>query len=480
MRKLLKPGFVLVLLVLVLVSCSQPTKDFTYTTKSKEALNYFNQGLAELDMLQLDRARGLFDKALELDPNFAMAHFYRAQTAVSGDEFRHHLAMAVKDMANVTEPEKLAIRQMKANSEDKTGEARTNLEKLVGLLPESRRAHYLMGIFYFGQQEWANAEKEFTTITMLDPKFAPVYNMLAYAYSNQMKYPEAIDALKTYAELRPSDPNPYDSMGEIYLHSGDYENSIMAYEKSLDIDPLFNASHAGLGHNYCFTEQYDKAREHYNMYRTQAKSVADTNTYYFWTAASYVYEGNKDMAIKTLLEQVEFAKVRAQVANQAGICQQIALMYLENKEYKQALAQVDKARALAKDPKLQKAAVEGIIRGTDALEARIYAAIGKKNEAAKSLEQMRISAMASNNAINEDNYHGAAGLVALAEGDYKLAIEHFNSANEQNMYQQYYRAMAMEKAGMGEAAKELYRKVANYNRNNYLYAFVREAAMKKS
>ena len=81
-----------------------------------------------------------------------------------------------------------------------------------------------------------------------------------------MKYVEAVDALKTYAELRPDDPNPHDSMGEIYLHSGDFENSIKAYTVSLEKDPTFNASHAGLGHNYCFTKEFAKAREHYKQF----------------------------------------------------------------------------------------------------------------------------------------------------------------------------------------------------------------------
>ena len=61
---------------------------------------------------------------------------------------------------------------------------------------------------------------EINVVTSLDPNFAPVYNMLGYAYANIKKYPEAISALKKYAELRPEDPNPHDSMGEIFLIIG--------------------------------------------------------------------------------------------------------------------------------------------------------------------------------------------------------------------------------------------------------------------
>ncbi|MEE9555163.1 MAG: tetratricopeptide repeat protein, partial [candidate division Zixibacteria bacterium] len=375
-----------------------------------------------------------------------------------------------------TEAEQLAIMQMKANSEDKTGEARSHLERLVTLLPESRRAHYLMGIFYFGQQEWPGAENEFTIITSLDPDFAPVYNMLGYAYSNQMKYAEAIDALKHYASLRPDDPNPYDSMGEIYLHSGAFENSIMAYESSLKLDPRFNASHAGLGHNYCFTKDFEKAREQYNMFRSGAKSVADTNIYYFWTAVAFVHEDKMDDAISILREQFDFAGERGMVGTQGACCQQLALVYLERGDYKKALAEAKIEHDLAKDPKLQKAAVENMVRNANAIEARVYSLQGKNDEAKKHLEKFRISAESSGNEINIDNYHGLAGLVAFSMDNHTEAVEHFSLANEQNMYQQYYHAMALEGAGKTDEARELFEKVVHYNRNNFVYAFVRDAA----
>lgn len=474
-----KLGLLCVLACIITFYCGQQSKDFTFTTSSGQALDYFNQGLAELDMLQVDNARVLFDKALEADPHFVMAHFYRAQTSVSGDEFRYHLAEAVKYKDNVTEPEQLAVMQMKANSEDNTAEARQLLEKLVLLLPESRRAHFFLGAFYYGQQEWANAENEFTRVTELDPGFAPVYNMLGYAYSNQMKYKEAIEALKKYAELRPDDPNPYDSMGEIYLYSSNYENSIKAYQTSLEKDPSFKASFAGLGHNYCFTGKYDEARKYYDMFRTQAKSTADTNTYYFWTITSYIHEDDLAKAIEIQHEQNEFNKAHDRVANQGGGYQQLALMYIQRGDYKKALKEAQLVHELAQNPKLQKAVSEALIRAVNAVEARVYAAQGKMDESLKHLENFRVSAEASGSEVNMLNYYGLAGLVYLADNQIEKALEMFAEANPQNMYQQYYYAVALEKAGNKDQAKQIFGRVANWNRNNMVYAFVRNEAIKR-
>lgn len=469
----------LAIAVILIASCGQQTKDFSYTTQSSEALKLFNDGLEKLDQLQLDGARNLFDQAIVADPSFAMAYFYRAQTAFSAADFRAHLKEAMAKMENVTEPEKLAIMSMKANSDDKPGEARQHLMKLVELLPESRRAHYMLGVFYYGQQEWPNAEAELSATTNLDPEFAPAYNMLGYAYSNQNKYSEAIEALRKYSELRPTDPNPHDSMGEIYLYMGDHENSIQAYNASLNEDPTFNVSHAGIGHNLVFTGQYDEAREQYKYYLTQAKSEGDTNTYYFWTATSYIHEGNYDKAIEVLHEQFDYAKAHDNTVIQGNVCNQLALIYLERGDYKKAMEEAERQRELAKDPDIQVTAREGFLRACNGIEARLYTYQGKNDRADELLVAVKKSADESLSDVNVANWHGVMGIVAYMNKNYEKALEHFEQSNELNKYQTYYQALTYEAMGQNEKANELFSEVAGWNRNGLVYALIRDKAKAK-
>jgi tetratricopeptide (TPR) repeat protein len=469
----------LAIIMVIALSLNVGAKDFTYTTKSTEARNYLLEGLDLLDNLQIDKARPKFEQAIAADPEFAMAYYYRAQTAFSAADFRAQLANAWKYIAGITEPEKLAIMAMKANSEDKTEEAGEKLRKLVTLLPESRRAHYILGVYYYGLQKWPDVEKEFTTVTTLDPDYAPVYNMLGYAYSNQNKYSESIKALQRYSELRPKDPNPHDSMGEIYLYMGDHQNSIKQYEKSLELDPSFKASHAGIGHNLAFTGKYDDARKHYQFFTDKAQSYGDSNTTYFWDATSYVLQGDYDKAISTLNAQLNYCKAHDDIALQGAILGQIANVLLFQGKYKEALAEAAKEREMANNPKLSPANREGILRGTYFIEAQAYAHLGNEHETQVNIEAYRKSAEESKSEVNMANYQALLGIVAYIDKDYQKALKHFELSNPLAMYQQYYYALTYEALGQKVKAKELFTKIAGWNRNNLIYALVRNPAKMK-
>lgn len=50
------------------------------TTSSMDAYNYFLRGRREHDKLYFDDARRFLEKAIELDPEFAVAYLYLAWT----------------------------------------------------------------------------------------------------------------------------------------------------------------------------------------------------------------------------------------------------------------------------------------------------------------------------------------------------------------------------------------------------------------
>ncbi|NIQ76957.1 MAG: hypothetical protein GTN93_02405, partial [Anaerolineae bacterium] len=134
-------------------SCGQQSQDLTFTTSSPEALRLFMEGLEQNDFFYFEEARGLFRRAIEADPEFAMAHYYWALTATTAPDFQERLARAVELAENVSEPERLIILSTHAGNEDNAALARQRLEEVVQLLPRSKRAHTILGTYYYGQQE---------------------------------------------------------------------------------------------------------------------------------------------------------------------------------------------------------------------------------------------------------------------------------------------------------------------------------------
>ena len=65
------------------------------TTSSEEARKEFLQGRDLQEKLLIQDSIAHFDKALSLDPNFALAELQRAQVSPTGKEFFDHLNKAV-------------------------------------------------------------------------------------------------------------------------------------------------------------------------------------------------------------------------------------------------------------------------------------------------------------------------------------------------------------------------------------------------
>ena len=71
-------------------------------------------------------------------------------------------------------------------------------------------------------------------------------------------------------------------------------------------------------------------------------------------------------------------------------------------------------------------------------------------------------------------------MIALAQGDAKVASQHFEKADPEDIYTMFYKAEAMRMNGDTEGATALYKKVANWNLNSLGYAMVRAKARKLS
>jgi tetratricopeptide (TPR) repeat protein len=459
--------------------CGQQSTDITFTTSSPDAKAIFMDGLAKFEMLKFDEAREMFAEAVEADSAFAMAYYYWALSSATTSDFEERLNKAVELSGNVTEPERLVIMSAKANNDDNAALAREKLEQLVKLLPEGKRAHALLGNFYYGQQEWALAEAEYVRVTEIDSTYAPVYNQLGYLFSNLERYGEAIEALQKYAELRPEDPNPHDSMGEIYLWMGDYDNSIAEYGKSLELDPNFVISIAGIGHNYVFQGQYEKARAKYKEILVHANSVADTITSSLWVAVSYVYENKYDKAIEVMKERLEFVEVHNNPFQMAAINGQLSFISEEMGDLDAALEYAAKVREIASRPEIGEGNREAYDRFAMQNEVLIFARRGDMDMTNAKIAEFEKSAEASQNKIALLNVHGLKGLAAYWNEDYPGAAEELRQADPQNQYQRYYLALALEEEGETDEAETLFEEIAGFNRNSLNYAFVRPAAMKK-
>ena len=325
------------ILVIGLVSCAvlgcgaAPSGDrvvdmdkIPISTSSDEALDAFLKGQWLFENLRVTDAHRYFLKAVEADPEFALAHLRVANTAPTNSEFFQAFQRAVETSENASEGERHLIAAFEAAVAGEPEVQLAKLDALVTLFPKDERAHNALGDFlFFNQQDYERAIAVYRQAIELNPDFAPPYNMLGYALRFIGDYTAAEEAFKRYAELIPDQPNPYDSYAELLMKMGRYEESIASYEKALAIDPNFFASYIGIGNNQMFMDRFDDARTAFAKIQEIARNDAERRQAHTWIAASYIHQRDFESALQEIQKRYDIA---AETDDRAALAADLNLM----------------------------------------------------------------------------------------------------------------------------------------------------------
>ena len=250
------------------IACQQPGEEpgisavaeIPISTSSAEAREAFIEGRDLNERLLRADANEYFDRALELDPEFAWAHLLAGFTGSTNQEFFDSLAKAMAFVDQVSEGERLLILAAQAGVNGEPEAQLGHLTQLVELYPADKRAHNALGGLHFGRQEYQEAIAHYQNALELDPEYSAPYNQMGYAHRFLGDFDAAEAAFRRYIELIPDDPNPYDSYAELLMKTGRFEESIENYRRALEADDNFIASYSGIAHNQAFLGEGDAAR----------------------------------------------------------------------------------------------------------------------------------------------------------------------------------------------------------------------------
>jgi tetratricopeptide (TPR) repeat protein len=449
------------------------------TTSSEEARKEFLQGRDLAERLLITDSIQHFDKAISLDPNFAYAELSRATSSPTAKEFFDHLKKAVTLADKASEGEKLLILSTEAGANGEVTKQKDYLDKLVAAYPNEERAHFNLGGYYFGQQDYAHAIAEYKKATELSPNYSTAYNILGYAYRQNEDYANAEQSFKKYIELIPNDPNPYDSYGELLLKMGKYEDAITQYRKALSIDSHFVNSHFAIAAALAYMGKHDEATAELKKFWDIARTDGERRTALFGQTVVDADRGQLDKALADMDKQYVIAEKISDVANMTGDLQAKGLILLEMGRYDEAKGLFERLLKMTLDSSLSPEIKENAKLFHHFNLARV--ALGKKDTATAKAEteEFRKGAEASKNPAQMWQAHSLAGMIALAEKDYDKAIAELQQANMQNPQDLYRLSQAYQGKGDAAKAKESARKAAGFNSLPALnYAFVRTKAQK--
>ncbi|HYK20017.1 MAG TPA: tetratricopeptide repeat protein [Pyrinomonadaceae bacterium] len=449
------------------------------TTASEEARKEFLAGRDLAEKLRITDSIAHYDKALSLDPNFALAELNRAQSSPTAKEFFEHLKKAVALSDKASDGERMLIQATEAGANADPTKQKEILEKLVAAYPNDERAHFNLGGYYFGQQDFNQAIAHYKKATELAPEYSTAFNILGYAYRQNEAYTDAENAFKKYIELIPNDPNPYDSYAELLLKMGRFDEAITQYNKALSIEPNFINSHFGIAAALTYKGDATAALAELDKMTQKARTDGERRTALFGRTVVAVDSGKFDQALDETAKQYAIAQKNNDAAGMTGDLQLKGNILLEMGKLDDARQAYEQALKTTTDSGLSKAIKDNAALFQHYNLARV--AIAKKDLATAKTETdtFRKGVEDAKNANQLKQAHELAGRIALAEKNFDAAIAELGQANQQNPDVLYLLGWAYEGKGDATKAKESYRRAAKFNSLPQLnYAIVRHKAEK--
>lgn len=229
--------------ILYIFGCAEekPASVMPVTTDSELALELYETGIMAYDQFNHRLSWENLYRAVELDPDFFMAHFW--MYFMSSKESKKAAEKAFKSEAQLNPGEqqiKMALKYLVEGQSEKVEEHLLNLIDMYPSDPQAHKILYLLQQIYFKDIEGAIISLNRAIEECPDYPFA--YNQLGYAYTDQEDFENAEKALDTYIRLAPDLANPYDSKGDFFMATEQYEEAYESYMKANEIEPGFNKS----------------------------------------------------------------------------------------------------------------------------------------------------------------------------------------------------------------------------------------------
>ena len=198
---------------------------------------YHNMGIIYRFEGDTAEARRLFEKAVEMRPDFASAYVNLA--LIERDEGRTDEALLLLDRAVKADSDYAEAYAQKGVTYRLTGRFDQALEQYEQALSLSENPVYWngIGITFERLDRLDDAFHAYCRAIELDPSFADAYNNRANVYVKFGKHWQAEDDYKKAVKLDPKFASAYNNLGALLYDHERYEEALECYRKAFIINP---------------------------------------------------------------------------------------------------------------------------------------------------------------------------------------------------------------------------------------------------
>ena len=196
------------------------------TTSNLQAYQHFFKGEEFINKLKFKEAEEEFKQAVEIDPNFALAHFRMVYAISWRDVKRSHdtFMKAYPQFEKLPEKDQVLVRSVKAYFDRDLETCNKLVDQYLALYPNEKEAHFMRGDFAYHFGDYQTALTHFKKVLALDPNFERALQHLVWTYGAMDRTDLAVSAAKDYAQRTKSD-EAYPLLFEWLRLSGQFDEA---------------------------------------------------------------------------------------------------------------------------------------------------------------------------------------------------------------------------------------------------------------
>ena len=183
----------------------------------------------------VEKAIGFYERAVQLDPNFALAwawlsradaslYLTGAKTTAQRDAVKKALENAQKLQPNSPETQ-LALGYYQYQVLDDYGLAKTTFRLVGKMLPGSSEVPYALGLVARSEGHWDESVAYFEQGLALDPRNTELLKQAAFAYARLRQFPAALKLNGRALDIIPYDPAVMAYKARIYQAQGNLQEA---------------------------------------------------------------------------------------------------------------------------------------------------------------------------------------------------------------------------------------------------------------
>ena len=390
------------------------------TTASIEALRYYTEGLQLLTQVKRQESIVMFERALELDPGFAMAsHRLGVAYANLGDDVRarEYAQRAFENSARASDHERAFIQgRYLSLAWDTYGEAVAALQRTIDRYPGHNSARNLLANRLAAVDDYTAAIPHLERLRVVDPTYGGNFWLLSTVYAAEGRFEDARSVVADFQRGNPENWYGHLLSGWLSLREGQLDEALAAFAVADRLRPGTNEVRELRWAAYIQGDRWPEAEA-----AARAQAASD-DPYYQWIGNVYLartalYQGRSDAALAAFVESRAPFGTPGSFSGLSRVW--AADLRLLRSEAQQAL---DEAAAAQSEGAMQWPELRGIYLSGLAAEA-----LGQGDNADRALEELE-GRNADRNAVETRQALHLEGRLALSRGATDVALARLTAA----------------------------------------------------